>query len=258
MIKKEEIVYRCKLSSEFSSSDKDSFIELFNRVFNLNYTRDWFDWKYVKNIYGDSYIVMAYHKDKAVGIRAFWRNDIDGIKCFQPCDTAVLAEYRGLGIFTKMSLLALENTKGAFIYNFPNENSRPGNLKLGWKIDKHFYLQPVINKKKLRDECGYIKDDYLNWRFIQSPIGDYSYYEIDGESYLLYKRTEKIYYVLGRFNSSFNNKFTKADFPLLFKYSANKGFINNFVKNKATALSLNNEVKLSQRVDIPIFKADYF
>ena len=35
MIKKEEIVYRCKLSSEFSSSDKDSFIELFNRVLIL-------------------------------------------------------------------------------------------------------------------------------------------------------------------------------------------------------------------------------
>ena len=45
------------------------------------------------------------------------------ILSYQPCDTAVLKEFRGRGIFTKMSLIALEKTKGAFIYNYPNENS---------------------------------------------------------------------------------------------------------------------------------------
>jgi len=258
LINKEEIVYIGKATSNFSTSEKEDFIGVFNTVFNKNYTLDWFNWKYIDNIYGDSYIVLAYHKNKAVGIRAFWRNDIDGFKCFQPCDTAVLKEYRGLGIFTKMTLKALNNTKGAFIYNFPNENSRPGNIKLGWNINKYFYLKPVLNKRKLKDEYKYIEDKYLNWRFIKSPINEYSYCEIDGESYLLYRRKDNIYYVLGRFNSKYKNQFERADSPILFKYIDKKGFINNFLKNRATVVSFNNAADFGEDLDIPIFKADYF
>ena len=32
---------------------------------------DWFNWKYMDNIYGDSYIVLAYDEDKAIGIEHF-------------------------------------------------------------------------------------------------------------------------------------------------------------------------------------------
>lgn len=258
MINKEEIVYSCKLTSNLSLSEKEDFLRIFNTVFNMNYTMDWFNWKYMDNIYGDSYIVLAYYEEKAIGARAFWRNDIENYTCYQPCDTAVLKDYRGLGIFTKMTIKALDDTKGAFIYNYPNDNSRPGYLKLGWKIDKYFYLKPVLNKKSLKDECKYIDDDYLNWRFAKSPINKYFYCEKDSQSYLLYHREKNIYYVLGKFNSEYNDQFEKVDSPVLFMYTDKKGFINNFLKNRATVVSFNNGIQDDKNIDIPIFKADYF
>ncbi|HSH34798.1 hypothetical protein, partial [Schnuerera sp.] len=194
MTGREEITYICKLSGEFTETEKKYFVDVFNEVFNMNYSLEWFNWKYIDNIYGDSYIVIVYDKDKPVGIRAFWRNDIGKQISYQPCDTAVLKSYRGRGIFTKSSLLALEKTKGAFIYNFPNENSLPGNLKLGWEINKYSYVKPVLNKEKLKDETSYIDDEYLVWRFTKSPIKKYHYYKRNGESYLLFDRGRNIYY----------------------------------------------------------------
>ena len=44
-----------------------------------------------------------------------------------------------------MTLQALDNTR-VLLYNYPNE-IRPGYLKLGWSINKYFYLKPVLNKK---------------------------------------------------------------------------------------------------------------
>ena len=109
-----------------------------------------------------------------------------------------------------MSLTALEKIKDAFIYNFPNENYLPGNLKLGWKVNKYCYLKPVLSRTKLKQESKYIDDDYLIWKFGESPINKYHYYEKDGQSYLLYGRKKNIYYVLGRFNDKYSKYFTKG------------------------------------------------
>ncbi|GFN34307.1 GNAT family N-acetyltransferase [Tepidimicrobium xylanilyticum] len=258
MSDKEDLIYTCKLSSQLSKEEKEGFLQVFNRVFNTNYDLEWFNWKYLDNIYGDSYIVLAYDKNKVIGIRAFWRNDIGNYLCYQPCDTAVLKEYRGRGIFTKTSLTALENTKGAFIYNFPNENSLPGNLKLGWKIDRFAYLEPVFNKVRLKDETHFIDDDYLMWRFIKSPIKKYHYCQKGGEFYLLFNRGKNIYYVLGRFNGKFKDYFIKASFPILFKYTTNKTIIYKIFKNKATIVFYNNGIEVEERIPIPEYKADYF
>lgn len=84
--------YVCKKSSGINKEEIENYIIAFNKVFNLNYNSNWYIWKYINNIYGDSYIVMVYNnKDKVVAIRSFWRNDIsDKIKSFQPVDTGVL------------------------------------------------------------------------------------------------------------------------------------------------------------------------
>lgn len=255
---KEDITYKCKLSSNLSKGEKDSFINVFNEVFNLKYNIDWFNWKYIDNIYGDSYIVLAYDGDKLVGIRSFWRNDIDDFLSYQPCDTAVLKEYRGRGIFSKMSLTALEKIKDAFIYNFPNENSLPGNLKLGWEINKYCYLKPVLSKEKLKQESKYIDDDYLIWKFGKSPISKYHYCEKSGQSYLLYKRKKNIYYVLGRFNSKYGKYFTKVNYPILFNYTNKETIIYKMFKNRTTIVSFERENQDINKIDIPIFKGDFF
>lgn len=203
-------------------------------------------------------MILAYDGDKMVGIRAFWRNDIGNHLCYQPCDTAVLEEYRGRGIFTKSSLIALENTRGAFIYNFPNQNSLPGNLKLGWEIDKLSYLEAVFNKGRLKEETFFIDDDYLVWRFIKSPIKRYHYCKKGGEYYLLFNRGKNIYYVLGRFNGKFKDHFIKASLPILFKYTTRKTIIYKIFKNRATIVSYHNAIETKEKIAIPEYKADYF
>ncbi len=255
---KDNITYVCKLSSELTALERNGFIEVFNTVFDTNYDLEWFNWKYMDDIYGDSYMVLAFHEDKIVGIRNFWRNDIDGHLCYQPCDTAVLKEFRGRGIFLNMSLIALKEIKEAFIYNFPNENSLPGNLKLGWKINKYCYLKPVFSRKGLKHDCKFIEDDYLIWKFGNCPISKYYYYEIDEQSYLLFKRKNNIYYILGRFNSKFNSYFTKIGFPILFNYTTNETIIYKIFKNRATIVSYEKEGQDVNKIDIPIFKADFF
>ena len=174
-----EIIYKIYATDELTRELKEDFLKVFNEVFKSSHTMEWFDWKYIDNIYGNSYIVFALDQDRLVGIRSFWRNDI-GEKSYQPCDTAVLSEYRGRGIFSQSSKLALESLDKYFIYNFPNENSLPGNLKLGWKIRNHLYLKTVINKGKLARETSMIEDDYLQWRFIDCPTGKYYYYQYKG------------------------------------------------------------------------------
>jgi hypothetical protein len=52
-------------------------------------------------------------------------------------DTATHPEYQGRGIFTALTLRALEDLDHedvAFVFNTPNEQSRPGYLKMGWRV----------------------------------------------------------------------------------------------------------------------------
>ena len=83
-----DIQYIGKFTNEINEKEKEYFLYVFNTVFNLDYNLKWFDWKYLDNPYGESYIVFAYDNENIAGIRAFWRNDIDNNLSYQPCDTA--------------------------------------------------------------------------------------------------------------------------------------------------------------------------
>ena len=130
MEKGKEIQLNAFWSGSVEDKHIDDFISVQQQVFNNKYNRLIFERKFLNNIYGKSLIVLAYHENKCVGARAFWRNDIGNYTAYQPCDTAVLEEYRGLRLFSKMTNVALERIeKDALIYNFPNNNSLPGYLK---------------------------------------------------------------------------------------------------------------------------------
>lgn len=250
----EELKYLIKTTDELEDSYKEDFLYVFNTVFNLSYDKAWFDWKYSNNIYGPSNIVFVYDGEDPVAIRSFWRNDI-GEESYQPCDTAVLEEYRGRGIFSKMSRVALEKLGGYLIYNFPNENSLPGNLKMGWKIRNHLYLKTVFSKLKLKKETEFIEDDYLKWRFIDSPTGSYHYCKKGDSYYLLINRVKNIYYVLGRFNGEYKDSFKKARKPVLFNYSDKETLMYKLIKNRANLVVYDNNKDVDS---IPVFKADFF
>lgn len=107
--------------------------------------KDWLEWKYLKNPYVKNeepgiYCCVDSANDRIVGIRPLLdmaiRYKKRTFKIQQPCDTIVHPEYRGKGIFTEMNHHAIHNASKdniAFFMNFPNSNSMPGYLKMGWK-----------------------------------------------------------------------------------------------------------------------------
>lgn len=101
-----------------------------------------FDWKHRRNPFGHSPAWVALHDGRIVGYRTFlrWRflND-EGRKvtAVRAVDTATLPEYQGLGIFRTLTLrgvaeLTLEGD--GIVFNTPNDQSRPGYLKMGWSV----------------------------------------------------------------------------------------------------------------------------
>lgn len=98
-----------------------------------------FRWKHVENPFGPSPVWVAEDEDGLVGVRAFlrWRF-VDGTRTWsavRAVDTATLPRAQGRGIFTALTrhaLAELEQEGVDFVFNTPNDQSRPGYLKLGW------------------------------------------------------------------------------------------------------------------------------
>ena len=110
-------------------------------IFDRNWGRDWFRWKFERNPYVDHVpIVVAARNGRIVGCRAFFALEMrlrDATRiALQPCDTMVHPDHRRRGLFSRMNELALEyyaDRRPAFFFNFPNERSAPGNRKHGWR-----------------------------------------------------------------------------------------------------------------------------
>ena len=130
---------------QYIEDDKEQILDLLNYIFSKqeyfanSRTLEWWNWKYERNVFGKSIIMIAEDNDRVVGARIFWawefvcRGQI--LKAYQPVDTVVHADYQGQGLFTKLTVKALKQATeiGAdLLFNFPNQNSLPGNLKLGW------------------------------------------------------------------------------------------------------------------------------
>lgn len=103
-------------------------------------TEAFWRWKHLDNPFGASPVLLAFHKDKLVGLRAFmrwnWQKGSKVFRCLRAVDTATHPAYRGRGLFKTLTLQLLEElqTEGYdFVFNTPNEKSLPGYLKMGWK-----------------------------------------------------------------------------------------------------------------------------
>jgi GNAT superfamily N-acetyltransferase len=98
------------------------------------------EWKHLKNPFGHSLVLVAEAGDgRIAGLRAFmrWRFCSGGrtLEAFRPVDTATHADFRRMGIFTKLTLRATERARqlGAdVIFNTPNNVSVSGYMKMGW------------------------------------------------------------------------------------------------------------------------------
>jgi N-acetylglutamate synthase-like GNAT family acetyltransferase len=101
---------------------------------------EYWQWKHVDNPFGKSPVILAFENDTLVGIRAFmrwqWKSAGQIFESVRAVDTATHPDYQGRGIFKKLTLELLdycEREKWHFVFNTPNNNSKPGYLKMGWK-----------------------------------------------------------------------------------------------------------------------------
>lgn len=99
-----------------------------------------FRWKHRENPFGASPMWVAEDDEGVVGFRAFlrWRFvDAAGAtwSAVRAVDTATTPRAQGRGVFTALTRHALDELRAEgvdFVFNTPNDQSRPGYLKMGW------------------------------------------------------------------------------------------------------------------------------
>ncbi|MGI9606331.1 MAG: GNAT family N-acetyltransferase [Acidimicrobiales bacterium] len=104
------------------------------------FDRSLFLWKHLENAFGPSLMLVAELGETIVAVRTMmrWRFR-DGAgevrHAVRAVDTATAPEARGRGLFRSLTERAVEmlTDEGVhFVFNTPNEHSRPGYLRMGW------------------------------------------------------------------------------------------------------------------------------
>lgn len=107
--------------------------ELFDRFFS---------WKHETSPFGRSPAWVATDDDRIIGYRTFVRWEFehpDGRirRAVRAVDTATHPDAQGRGVFTRLTLHGIDELRADgvdFVFNTPNDQSRPGYLKMGWQI----------------------------------------------------------------------------------------------------------------------------
>ena len=96
-------------------------------------------WKHARSPFGPSPCLLAEADGELVGLRVFmrwsWCYGGKVVSAVRAVDTATHPSWRGRGIFSRLTLALVKQMKEegtAFVFNTPNEQSRPGYLKMGW------------------------------------------------------------------------------------------------------------------------------
>jgi len=103
-------------------------------------TPAFFRWKHLENPFGRSFMLVAEADGRPIGFRAFlrWRFRAEGrvVEAVQAVDTATHPDHQGRGVFSRLTMEALEALRGDvdLVFNTPNEKSLPGYLKMGWRV----------------------------------------------------------------------------------------------------------------------------
>lgn len=130
----------------YADTDETAVLELL--ALGLGKTADdrhrgLFRWKHGQNPFGRSFIWLGAVDGQLVGVRSFlrWRFlDPAGepVEAVRAVDTATHPEFQGRGIFRALTLHGLDEMRATgvdFVFNTPNDQSRPANLTLGWEVE---------------------------------------------------------------------------------------------------------------------------
>ena len=96
-------------------------------------------WKHVENPFGVSPVLLCWEGQQLIGVRAFmrweWMDRTRRYRAVRAVDTATHPDHQGKGIFKKLTLSLVDTCTQEgdhFVFNTPNEQSKPGYLKMGW------------------------------------------------------------------------------------------------------------------------------
>lgn len=185
-------------------------LKLFNDVFGLSMSIDFWKNKHFKNPCGKSFFFGVFDNDNLIAMNAFmpmqfvYKNKLYNV--VESCESAVALDYRNRGIFSKIIKYAeawLASHNYDFIVGFPNINSYPGFMKLGWEVlavMEHFgkivNLGQWIEEKKgsnirpLADSLLLL--NYLKSHFLVSFRNNYKISKMEINDFLLdYQKNNK-------------------------------------------------------------------
>lgn len=222
----ENIIYDIRWSNAVDEKFSRDFRHVCSTVFCNDFSQELFNRKFIQNIYGPSVLVVVYIDDVPSAARALWRNDIDGKEAYQPGDTCVMENCRGKGVFsimTKKSIAFLPES--AIIYNFPNPNSYPGYLKMGWKL-LHDYNMRLLTSYKgyAKEHPVMMDDDYANWWIVGRKL---TYIKRFGRYFLLQKDHRPLCYrILSEVSEQTAKKFAQTRFGFFFYKSETTTWYN--------------------------------
>jgi GNAT superfamily N-acetyltransferase len=263
--------------------DKPAMMELLKKSLGesvIPISETFWNWKHEQNPFGSSYILLADQNGRLVGLRAFmqwkwlWKGEV--FSAIRAVDTATHPDFQGKGIFKKLTLQLLETCQQNgvhFVFNTPNESSKPGYLKMGWieqgkmplklKIRKPLSLafaklfnrqmnvssgddpSPVqawdSNIIHLADQsiqsdsklATVLSSSYVSWRYYHNPLFRYNYFT-DNENFLLISRIKR---------HSFANELRLVDFILL-NPRADEKQLSAFIKKEVLRFCAVNDINL--------------
>ena len=100
-----------------------------------------FRWKHRQSPFGVSPAWVAVEDGQVIGFRTFMRWEFEDrgevVRAVRAVDTATDPDHQGRGIFKALTLHAITELRAdgvACVFNTPNDQSRPGYLKMGWQV----------------------------------------------------------------------------------------------------------------------------
>jgi GNAT superfamily N-acetyltransferase len=126
---------------------------------SLGWARDesfgeFFDWKHRQSPFGASPAWVAIADGTVVGFRTFLRWEFehpDGRprRAVRAVDTATAPAFQGRGVFRALTSAAIDeltNEHVDFVFNTPNDQSRPGYLRMGWSDVGRLTLEARVTR----------------------------------------------------------------------------------------------------------------
>jgi len=212
-------------------TDVEAIVELLKRSLGEQSSPksiEYWIWKHVKNPFGESPVLVAEENGTLVGVRAMlqwhWQIGKKNMLALRAVDTATDPLHQGKGIFSRLTKQMIKDSldsNNQFIFNTPNEKSKPGYIKMGWKeagritVGLSFLLPDYFNKRKIvknsiSDDklsvlCSNWNEfmslsskiftpksvDYLNWRYAENPIINYQIIQTEDIYLALYVKKRK-------------------------------------------------------------------